>query len=80
MRMWLKDLFDKEKQRESRKRRLEEIAEEVFDVTLHDEQLWLCHNGDLIAPMSILTETTDVSEHSALVSTMRKLYVERNLR
>lgn len=78
--MWLKELFDTEKQNESRRRRLEEMAENIYDVTLHGEQMWLCYKGELIAPMSILTEKTDVHECMALIVVMRKLYVERNLR
>ena len=77
--MWLLDLFDKEKREERRKKYLEQCAETLFDVTFSEKQLWLCYNGQKIAPMSMLTEKTDVNECAALVSVIRQLYVKRNL-
>ena len=76
--MWFFDLF-KEKQEARRRKNIEIAAKELFDVTLDKGELWLCYAGELIAPMSILTDKSDISECMALVSAMRKLYVERHL-
>lgn len=73
------DYFRKENREERNRERLKSRAEELFDVTLYESDLWLCYRGELIAPMSILTEKTDVSECMSLVSVMRTLYIERNL-
>lgn len=77
--MWFFDLFDKEKRKEAREKSINETAKVLFDVTLEDDSLWLCYNGQLVAPMSMLTDKNDINECMALVSAMRKLYVERHL-
>ena len=73
------DLFNKEKRKEAREKVLSETAKSLFDVTFEDDSLWLCYNGQLIAPMSVLINSTDINECMALISVMRKLYVERHL-
>ena len=78
--MGLFDLFNKEKRRQARENAIKETAKVLYNVTLEqDGELWLCFNGELIAPMSMLTLKEDVSECVALVSVMRELYVKRNL-
>ena len=77
--MWFFDLFDKEKQEARRRKNVERTATQLFDVTLDKDELWLCYSGELIAPMSILTDKSDINECMALVSVMRKLYVDRHL-
>lgn len=78
--MWFLDLFNKEKRRQARENAIKETAKVLYNVTLEqDGELWLCFNGELIAPMSMLTLKADVSECVALVSVMRELYVKRNL-
>lgn len=77
--MELFNIFNKESIREHKKKQLEQRAETLFDVTLSKNQLWLCYNGNLIAPMSMLTDKDDVNECAALVSTIRQLYVDNNL-
>lgn len=77
--MWLFDLFNKEKNEERRKKNIERTAEELFNVTLEKDEFWLCHAGEPIAPMSILMKSNNVSDYSALVSVIRKYYVERYL-
>lgn len=75
--MGIFDLFNKEKRRQTRENSIRETARSLYDVTLNsDGQLWFCFNGELIAPMSMLT---DKGEGTALVSVMRELYVKRNL-
>ena len=73
------DLFNKEKRKEARQKALLETAKSLFDVTFEEDVLWLCHNGQLVAPMSMLTNSTDIHECMALVSAMRQLYVKRHL-
>jgi hypothetical protein len=73
------DLFNKEKRKEKREKALLETAKSLFDVTFEEDALWLCCNGQLIAPMSMLTNSTDINECMALVSVMRQLYVKRHL-
>ena len=75
--MWFFDLFDKEKRKEAREKSINETAKVLFDVTLEDDSLWLCYNGQLVAPMSMLTDKED--EGTAFVSVLRELYVKRNL-
>lgn len=75
----LLDLFNKEKRKEAREKALLEASKSLFDVTCEEDSLWLCYNGQLIAPMSMLTNSTDINECMALVSVMRQLYVKRNL-
>lgn len=77
--MWFFDLFDNEKREASRRKNVERTATQLFDVTLDNDELWLCYAGELIAPMSILTDKSDINECMALVSVMRKLYVDRHL-
>ena len=77
--MWFFDLFDNEKREARRRKNIERTATQLFDVTLDNDELWLCYAGELIAPMSILTDKSDIIECMALVSVMRKLYVERHL-
>lgn len=77
--MWFERLFDKEKKKELKKKRLEKEAEEIFDVTLHKDSLWMCYRGELVVPMTILTDKTDAHEYAALISVIRKLYVERKV-
>lgn len=77
--MWLFDLFDKKKNEERRKKNIERTAVELFDVTIEKDEFWLCYAGESIVPMSILVESNKVSEYSALVSVIRKYYVERHL-
>ena len=77
--MWFFDLFDNEKREARRRENIERTATELFDVTLDNDELWLCYAGELIAPMSILTDKSDINECMALVSVMRKLYVDRHL-
>ena len=73
-------MFNKEKRRQARENAIKELAKELYNVTLEQGgELWLCYNGHKIAPMSILTEKTDVNECMALVSVMRELYVKRHL-
>lgn len=76
----LLDLFNKEKRRQARENAVKETAKVLYNVTLwQDGELWLCFNGELIAPMSMLTNSTDIHECMALVSVMRELYVKRHL-
>ncbi len=78
--MGLFDFFSKEKRRQARENVVKENAKVLYNVTLwQDGELWLCFNGELIAPMSMLTLKSDVSECVALVSVMRELYVKRHL-
>ena len=77
--MWLFDLFNKEKNEERRKKNIERTAVELFNVTLEKDEFWLCYDGEPIVPMCILVESNEVSEYSALVSEIRKHYVERHL-
>lgn len=77
--MWFFDLFNKEKQEARRRKNVEIAATQLFDVTLNNDALWLCYNGQLIAPMSVLINSTDINECMALISLMRKLYVDRHL-
>ena len=77
--MWFFDLFDKKKQEARRRKNVERTATQLLDVTLDKDELWLCYAGELIAPMSILTDKSDINECMALVSVMRKLYVDRHL-
>lgn len=78
--MGIFDLFNKEKRRQARENAVKEAANVLYNVTLgQDGELWLCFNGELIAPMSMLTLKSDVSECVALVSVMRELYVKRHL-
>ena len=77
--MWFFDLFDNEKREARRRKNIERTATELFDVTLDKDELWLCYTGELIAPMSILTDKSDINECMAIVSVMRKLYVDRHL-
>lgn len=72
-------LFNKEKRKEAREMALLETAKSLFDVTFEEDALWLCYNGHLVAPMSMLTNSTDINECMALISLMRRLYVERHL-
>lgn len=73
--MWLSNLFDKEKRHERRKKYIEEIAMDIFDVSVYNNQLWLCYRGELVAPISMLTKEDGVT----VVSALRNLYIERNL-
>jgi len=77
--MGLFDLFNKEKRKEAREKSLSETAKSVLDVTFEEDALWLCYNGHLVAPMSMLTDKNDINECMALVSLMRQLYVKRHL-
>lgn len=77
--MWLFDLFNKEKNEERRKENIERTAVELFNVALEKDEFWFCYAGEPIVPMSILVESNKVSEYSALVSVIRKYYVERHL-
>ena len=72
------DLFNKEKRRQARENSIRETAKVLYNITLNsDGQLWFCFNGELIAPMGMLTGNK--GEGTALVSVMRELYVKRNL-
>lgn len=73
------DLFNKEKRKEKREKALLETAKSLLDVTFEEDALWLCYNGQLVAPMSMLTNSTDINECMELVSVMRQLYVKRHL-
>lgn len=73
------DLFNREKRKEIREKALLETAKSLFDVTFEEDALWLCYNGQLVAPMSMLTNSTDINECMELVSVMRQLYVKRHL-
>jgi hypothetical protein len=73
------DLFNKEKRKEAREKSINETAKVLFDVTIEDDSLWLCYNGQMVAPMSMLTNSTDINEYMKLVSVMRQLYVKRHL-
>ena len=77
--MGLFDLFNKEKRKEKREKALLETAKSLLDVTFEEDALWLCYNGQLVAPMSMLTNSTDINECMELVSVMRQLYVKRHL-
>lgn len=76
--MGIFDLFNKEKRRQVRENSIRETARSLYDITLNsDGQLWFCFNGELIAPMCMLTDKK--GEGTVLVSVMRELYVKRNL-
>ena len=63
---WLKDT-------ESKRKQLEELANDLYQICEHDSALWLTFNGNLVCPCSFLNEDAVVA-----VNTMRKMYVERN--
>ena len=73
------DLFNKKKRKEKREKALLETAKSLLDVTFEEDALWLCYNGQLVTPMSMLTNSTDINECMELVSVMRQLYVKRHL-
>lgn len=76
--MGIFDLINEEKRRQARENSLRKTAQMLYNVTLNgDGQLWFCYNGELIAPMSMLTDKED--EGTAFVSVLRELYVKRNL-
>ena len=76
--MGIFDLFNEEKRRQARENSLRETAQMLYNVTLNDDgQLWFCFNGELIAPMSMLTDKE--GEGTAFVSVLRELYVKRHL-
>lgn len=76
--MGIFDLFNKEKRRQARENSIRETAKVLYNITLNgDGQLWFCFNGELVAPMSMLTDKE--GEGTALVSVLRELYVKRNL-
>lgn len=74
----IRRFLSKEAKKEKRKRRLERQAEEMFDVKYTDK-MWLTCNGIPVVPFCILVKNDNISECSALISTIRKLYVESNL-
>lgn len=77
--MGLFDFFNKEKRIQARENAVKETAKSLFDVTFEEDALWLCYNGQLVAPISMLTNSTDINECMEFVSVMRQLYVKRHL-
>lgn len=73
-------LSDMRKRREeSRRKRIQQRAEDMFQVTEHDNQLWFTCNGTLFCPCHLVCEEKDTTIVAFLV-TLRNLYVERNIR
>lgn len=72
---WIEKLH-KQKEELCRKR-VEEFAEVLFNVTVYEHTLWFTYNGSLYAPCSILGCKTAEDAVKA-VDTMRAMYIERN--
>lgn len=69
-------IFDKLRKRHNNSKVKE--AETLYQVTEFNQQLWLTHNGSLVAPFNLITKENTTAEITALVTMIRKLYVERN--
>lgn len=72
---WIEKLH-KQKEEFFRKR-VEELAKFLFNVTVYEHTLWFTYNGSLYAPCSIFGCKT-VKDAVVAVETMRAVYIERN--
>ena len=70
-------LSDMRKRREeSRRKRIEERAREIFQITEFGGQLWFTCNNMLYCPCSLIGEAKDAVTH---LNALRKLYIDRHV-
>lgn len=67
------------RKRENKRKAVEERAEELYDVSLHNSRMWLCYDGNLVAPFDVFSDAKSISDCATIVDVMRKLYIERTL-
>ena len=73
---WLSLRREASRQRklEFKKKQLWEKAEEMFDVTVYEGNMWFVADGKLVVPMSCFNE-----DEVGLIQFVREEYVKRNL-
>jgi hypothetical protein len=73
---WLSLRMEASRQRklEFKKKQLVEKAEEMFDVTVYEGNMWFVVDGELVVPMSCFNE-----DEVGLIQFVREEYVKRNL-
>jgi hypothetical protein len=52
-------------------------AEEKFQVKEHNNEMWLVHNGELVAPFTLLTKENTTTEMVSFLYVIRQLYIDR---
>lgn len=62
-----------ERKREYKLQQLKEKSEELFDVGVTHDALWLFHNGEPVCPMSMFKEGADAS---LVIGMLRTYYIE----
>lgn len=53
-------------------------AQNRFQATEYDGELWLTHAGCLVAPFRLITKSGSSEEITSLLGELRKMYIERN--
>ena len=73
---WLSLRREASRQRklEFKKKQLVEKADEMFDVTVYEGNMWFVVDGELVVPISCFNE-----DEVALIQFVREEYVKRNL-
>ena len=69
----------RKRREESRRKRLEQRASEIFQVEEIENQLWFTCNGIGFCPCSLISECDKQSEIIAFLATIRKLYTDKEL-
>lgn len=73
---WIKNFIEQQrlKQKERKEKEVEKRAEEIYQVTEYDGELWFTYNGHLFCPCGLLSCSDVVDE----VEKIRELYIKRN--
>ena len=59
-----------------KRKQLNEKAEELFDVSVYNDELWLYHDGELICPMRMFS----LENPSAVVGEIRNHYINERIK
>ena len=66
--------------KENKERKLAKRAEELYDTTIYNHNVWLTYEGNLVIPFSMLGEKNmDIEACAEIVDLVRDMYIKRNL-
>lgn len=68
----------KEKFREDKNKRIENHANELYQITEYKGELWLTFNSSLVAPFSLLLGKDYTDKCVTLVNNMRSVFIENH--
>lgn len=78
--VWIRDFVKRQRTRVSKKRIDGAVirANEIFQITEYDGQLWFTHNGCLFCPCNMLVGSETQFDYVTFITKIREMYVERN--